>query len=167
MEKKICLSKLVNSLKGVKKGFTLLEVVISMTIVVMIFAIVSSIYSSINKNLKIYEVRKKTFNYTNTAVEILKSKSIEDIEMLDGKDVTIYFNNYKELTKSIEEIESYEIEKNNICDNGNFTINVKINKIRNKKEDAFCSYNVKVATWKVKDKEFCNGKSSVTFDIGR
>ncbi|WP_162130907.1 PulJ/GspJ family protein [Clostridium senegalense] len=46
-------------MKGVKKGFTLLEVVISMTIVVMIFAIVSSIYSSINKNLKIYEVRKK------------------------------------------------------------------------------------------------------------
>lgn len=167
MEKKICLSKLVNSLKGVKKGFTLLEVVISMAIVVVIFAIVSSIYSSINKNLKIYEVRKKTFNYTNTAVEMLKSKSIEDIEMLDGKDVTIYFNNYKELTKSIEEIENYETEKNDICDKDNFTVNIKINKNINKKENAFCSYNVKVATWKIKGKEFYNGKSSVTFDIGR
>ncbi|GAA0117227.1 hypothetical protein UT300016_29540 [Clostridium senegalense] len=138
-----------------------------MAIVVVIFAIVSSIYSSINKNLKIYEVRKKTFNYTNTAVEMLKSKSIEDIEMLDGKDVTIYFNNYEELTKSIEEIENYETEKNDICDKDNFTVNIKINKNINKKENAFCSYNVKVATWKIKGKEFYNGKSSVTFDIGR
>lgn len=177
MEKKICLNKLVKKLVRKNKGFTLIEVVISIAIVIIVFVAVSTMYSVINRNIYIENTKSKTSNYTSTISNVLKSNGTEKVDSLCNFNLYIYFSDEQELISALDDVEIKplklkehltfnDLSTNNI-DNKKFVANIDVEKNIGSKEQTFQSYSIEVTVWFLNQKDIYNGKSTIAFNLGR
>lgn len=165
-----------------KSGFTLIEIIISLAIVMITFTAVTSIYNAVNKNVVLEKRRQHTSMYNNTIVQSIQNKGIEYVRNIkDKKLIYIYFDNNNELLSIIDDLENkgkklefninedkelFEKLKSNKNEK-NYGACIKIKENRKSENDFFESYTLNIIVWDLNLDFTQSGQSMSTFEIGR